>query len=112
MKIGAQSLNAAQLIRANRARVLLLFAPQLRFRVSHIAQTAFPFGLQTARNQTVLGFDGPVTALRLFCLIAQTFHFEPPLRQRSIVIISGLLHRQQHRFYRGRSYYVEKGCGN
>ena len=75
------------------------FRPQLRFSAGHIAQAALPFGFQTARDQAILGFDGPVTALRLFGVISQPFHFKPPLRQRVVVIVPGLFHSKQHRFY-------------
>jgi hypothetical protein len=69
MKIGAQRLNAAQLLIADHARLLLLFAPQLRFRTSHVAQAALPFGFQAARDKAILGFDCPITALSLFGVV-------------------------------------------
>jgi hypothetical protein len=75
-------------------------------------QTLLPFGFQAASNQTVFRFHGPVSAFRPFRLITRPFHFQPPLRQSSIVIGLELLGREHGCFCGRRGDGFEKSVGH
>ena len=110
--IGAEHLNAFELLGAKRAGPLLLAAAQFRFGGGQIAQTILPFGFQPASDQSVFRLHGPIAAFGPFRFVARPFHFQPPLRQSRVVVGLELFDREPRGFDGGRRDGFEKSVGH
>jgi len=109
--IGAEHLNAFELLLVKPARPLLLASAQLRFGGGQIAQAALPLCFQTAGHQPILRLHGTIAALDPFGFVARTFHFQPPLRQSGVVVGLELFDREPHGLHGGRRDGFEKSIG-
>ena len=51
-----------------------------------LAQAILPFGFETTGDETVVGIDSAIAALRPLSLVVCAFRSEAPLRKRAVVI--------------------------
>ena len=110
--IGAENLNAFELLGAKRVGPLLLAAAQFRFGGGQIAQAILPFGFQSAGHQSIFRLYSPISAFGPFRLVARPLHFQPPLRQSRVMVGLELLDREHGGFHGCRRDGFEKSVGH
>src|ERR1022692_4979922 len=109
--IGAEHLNAFELLRVKPAGPPLLASAQLRLGGGQIAEAALPLCFQTAGHQSILGLHSSVATLGPFGLVARPFHFQAPLRQSGVVVGLELFDSEPHGFHGRRRDGFEKRIG-
>src|SRR5262249_25950655 len=101
-EVAAESADRSAILVAESA--WLLFPPisgrELGF--AKLAEASFPFGLETASDETIVGVDGAVASLGTLGFIACTLYLTAPLGQCRVVLRLAEFHRAQRCFDSGR----------
>ena len=111
-KIGAESLDALELLGTDETQLGLFPAAQFGFGGGETLQMVFPFGFESARDESILGLDQTEAAFGALGLVTSAFDLQAPLVQSGVMVEQGLLSHSRGRvqgLWRNR---IEKGVGD
>src|SRR5215207_194845 len=111
-EVGAECQQPLALVIGQRPRPLLLAQRELGFDLGELCERVLPVALKTAGDESVLGLDLAVAALRPLGLVLRALDLQPPLLERGVVILLKRLGRLQGGLHAGRGERREQRAGD